>query len=283
MAGLDPIEALSEEDILQLLRDAFDEFDKDKSGEMGIGEFTQAWGFLGLKGTPEEINDAFKQVDVDNSGVVSFKEFAQAIKSNRLSEMSVSVVLRKMDGQLGNLGKYMDKVRGDLDVLRKTEQRRRLMKEEWEANIDQKTLEIIDKLNDALGNPKREIGDEEKFYNTLQETFNAYDADGSRQLGLPEYIESMRFLGKRESDEVLTQAFRSVDVDNSGQIDWPEYVFSVLGSKAAQYGTLARMEELSTLLDSTAGLLDNLRGSLAESQQSQAARAKRKLGLSGRM
>ena len=110
-----------------------------------------------------------------------------------------------------------------------------------------------------------------------------FDADGSRQMGLPEYIESMRFLGKRESDEVLTQAFRSVDVDNSGQIDWPEYVFSVLGSKAAQYGTLARMEELSTLLDSAAGLLDNLRRSLAESQASQAARAKRNAQLLERM
>ena len=87
-----------------------------------------------------------------------------------------------------------------------------------------------------------------------------FDADGSRQMGLPEYIESMRFLGKREFDEVLTQAFRSVDVHNFGRIDWPEYIFSVLGSKAAQYGTLARMEELSTFLDSTAGLLDKLRG-----------------------
>ena len=110
-----------------------------------------------------------------------------------------------------------------------------------------------------------------------------FDFDGSRQMILLEYIESVRFLGNRESDEVLTQAFRSVDVDNSGQIDWPEYVFSVLGSKAAQYGTLARMEELSTLLDSAAGLLDNLRGSLAESQASQAARAKRNAQLLERM
>merc|ERR1711997_858936 len=67
MAGMDILDALSDEDITELLRDAFNEFDKDNSGEMGVGEFTQAWSFLGLKGTPEEIADAFASVDTDNS------------------------------------------------------------------------------------------------------------------------------------------------------------------------------------------------------------------------
>jgi len=173
MAGLDPLDALSDEDIMQLLRESFDEFDKDGSGQMQIGEFAQAWNVLGLKGTPQEMQDAFKQVDVDNSGVVSFKEFATAIKDSRLSELSVSSVLRKMDGQLGNLGSYMDKLKSNLDVLKATENRRRLTKEEFEADIDAKTVEIIGTLNEAMGNPNRDIGDEEKFYNTLKDTFNA--------------------------------------------------------------------------------------------------------------
>lgn len=36
-----------------------------------------------------------------------------------------------------------------------------------------KTVEIIGKLKEAMGNLKRDIGDEEKFYNTLKDTFNA--------------------------------------------------------------------------------------------------------------
>ena len=40
MAGMDILDALSEEDITELLRDAFNEFDKDSSGEMGVGECT---------------------------------------------------------------------------------------------------------------------------------------------------------------------------------------------------------------------------------------------------
>ena len=42
------------------LTTAFNKFDTDSSGEMGQWEFTQAWLFLGLKGTEDEINDAFK-------------------------------------------------------------------------------------------------------------------------------------------------------------------------------------------------------------------------------
>jgi len=34
----------------------------------------------------------------------------------------------------------------------------------------------------------------------------------------------MRFIGKREADEVFINAFKSVDIDGSGIVDWPEYV-----------------------------------------------------------
>ena len=135
---------------------------------MGIGEFTQAWNFLGLKGTPDEINKAFNEVDVDGSGVVSFKEFSDAIQGNRLAELNVSGLLTKMDGTLSNLGSYLAKVGNSFDILKKTEERRRLMKEEWEANIDSKTVEIIQKLQKALGRPETQVDDEEKIYNTLQ-------------------------------------------------------------------------------------------------------------------
>lgn len=42
MAGLDPLDAFGDEDIMQVLKEAFDEFDKDGSGQMQIGEFLQA-------------------------------------------------------------------------------------------------------------------------------------------------------------------------------------------------------------------------------------------------
>ena len=46
-------------------------------------------------------------------------------------------------------------------------------------------VEIIQKLQKALGRPVEEVTDEEKLYKTLQDTFNCYDADGSCQMAFP--------------------------------------------------------------------------------------------------
>ena len=39
-----------------------------------------------------------------------------------------------------------------------------------------------------------------------------FDADGSRQLRLPEYIESMRFIGKREDDDTLAKVVKHIKI-----------------------------------------------------------------------
>ena len=55
-----PEDVMSEEKINKHLSDAFHKFDQDNSGQLGQWEFTQAWFFLGLKGTKEEINETSK-------------------------------------------------------------------------------------------------------------------------------------------------------------------------------------------------------------------------------
>ena len=56
-----------------------------------------------------------------------------------------------------------------------------------------------------------------------------------------------------------------------------------MGEKALKYGTLAKMELLSGLLNDADSLLSSLRSSLDEAQGSQAARAKRNEDLLARM
>jgi hypothetical protein len=89
MAGLDPSELLSDEEITKHLTDAFNKFDEDNSGELGAWEFQQAWFFLGLKGSEEEIKQAFGDVDTNNSGMIDLDEFCKAIKGNRMMELSL--------------------------------------------------------------------------------------------------------------------------------------------------------------------------------------------------
>merc|ERR1712110_709525 len=78
------------------LTDAFRRFDDNGNGTLDSWEFTQAWTWLGLKGSKDEIEDAFTSVDRDNSGVIDLDEFRNAIKSERLAELNLRVVLKKM-------------------------------------------------------------------------------------------------------------------------------------------------------------------------------------------
>merc|ERR1712142_202676 len=105
MMGVKPEDVMSEKEIDHHLETAFQKFDKDNSGELGQWEFTQAWVFLGLKGEESEIQGAFQSVDTNRSGLVDINEFKTAIKSERMSELSLMNVLDKMGVQWNNQDK----------------------------------------------------------------------------------------------------------------------------------------------------------------------------------
>merc|ERR1711981_83796 len=92
----------------------------------------------GLKGTEDEINEAFNSVDTDGSGV-DLNEFKKAIKSERLVELNLRNVLDKMGVKLNDMG-------GNYESFKATEQRRRLMKKEYEEKLANKTKEMISRL-----------------------------------------------------------------------------------------------------------------------------------------
>jgi Ca2+-binding EF-hand superfamily protein len=101
--GQDPAELLTEKQIEKVLNSTFKKFDKDGSDELEMPEFIKAWRFLDLKRDDEEIKRSFTNVDVDNSGIVERREFVDAIKGARMAELSLSVLMTQMDGQLEGL------------------------------------------------------------------------------------------------------------------------------------------------------------------------------------
>ena len=52
-----------EEQIQKLLVETYKKFDKDGSNQLELPEFQQAWEFLGLEGSDEEVKKAFVSVD----------------------------------------------------------------------------------------------------------------------------------------------------------------------------------------------------------------------------
>ena len=277
LLGMDPRDVLKPEEIDAHLKDAFNKFDEDNSGQLQRWEFTQAWFFLGLKGSEEEINKAFRDVDTNRSGEVDLGEFMRAIKSERMEELNLKHVLGKMGVQLNNLD-------GQYDRFKATEQRRRLLKKKWEENIGHLTKKIITKLSIVTSTPVPEKNPEkEKLYNTLKDTFNAFDTDGSAELGFDEYMDSWKFLNRPGDHNEIKRCFDSVDVDGSGRVEWSEYAFSMMGEDALQFGAMADLETLDSLITDADALLSNLQSANSEATENNALRAERNAELRARM
>ena len=57
------------------LKEAFDEFDKDKSGSLDLDEVVKLAAKLGAKAAKKELEELFKSIDVDHDNKLSFEEF----------------------------------------------------------------------------------------------------------------------------------------------------------------------------------------------------------------
>jgi Ca2+-binding EF-hand superfamily protein len=117
----------------------------------------------------------------------------------------------------------------------------------------------------------------------LKDTFNAFDKDGSMELGYEEYLESWKFLSRPGIDEEIKKAFESIDVDGTGLVEWTEYVFSLMGEKALNFGALADLETLHNVLKESEGIMNELRGALVEAKESTKDRVERNSEMRNRL
>ena len=119
-----------------------------------------------------------------------------------------------------------------------TAQRRRLLKQKMEEDMKNNLTVLVDKLCTLLNEP---VPDPEgrKLYQTMKDTFNAFDNDGSGALNFSEFKEAWRFLQKPGDDRRIKSAFDNQDVDGSGHVDQNEFAFALMGQEALKYGPLA--------------------------------------------
>ena len=61
----------------QELHDAFNLFDRDRSGTISAKELKALCKELGIKVNDREVHAILKQMDVDGDGEISFKEFSR--------------------------------------------------------------------------------------------------------------------------------------------------------------------------------------------------------------
>merc|ERR1712045_702999 len=85
---------LGEEQVLGI-KDAFDLFDKDRSGEITVGEMLEAMRSLGYDTEHGEAAEHVKNLDKDGSGALEFNEFYELLTA-RFSENTTKDELQRV-------------------------------------------------------------------------------------------------------------------------------------------------------------------------------------------
>lgn len=70
------------------LKEAFDKYDKDKSGTLEMDEVVKLASSLGAKTTKNDLEDLFKSIDVDRDNRLSFNEFLAWYRVGKHSKLA---------------------------------------------------------------------------------------------------------------------------------------------------------------------------------------------------
>jgi len=272
LTGSNPMDFLSPEVIDKHLTDAFNKFDYTNDGRLSFKEFGEAWRYLGLKASGDELREAFDVVDTDKSGLVDVHEFKTAVKDNRLTELNMTVLLDAMGVELGSIA---DRYK----AFSATQARRRAQRKTMEETLSERLSNCVNELCSITGKPRDTSKAE--VHREMRTTFDKFDRNGSGELNLEEYKKAWKFLGKPGTEQEMEEAFASVDIDNSGYVEWDEFVFSLQGEEAMKYGLLADMEVMLVLLGEISQDLSELRGERSDTQKELYALKERMAVLSG--
>merc|ERR1712062_347653 len=235
--GADP----EKEQVYNTLKDTFNAFDKDGSGEMGFPEYCEAWAFLGRGGSEEEIQKVWDAVDVDGSGLIEWTEFVFSLMGEDALQFGALADLENLTGLLNDTSSLLMSLRDDLAesqmsnserAERNAELRARL--ETMKGDMNKNFSGIFTKMLGIIGKDPSELLTDEQINKLLFETFKKFDKDASGELERPEFVKAWRFLGLKGGDTEISRAFKEVDTNMSGKIDKFEFAKSIKGNRTEE-------------------------------------------------
>lgn len=99
-----------------MIREAFNMFDEDHSGEIDKSEFRTLIGSLGLKLTDKQIDEMMKSMDKDGSGSIDYEEFSAAMRTFQFGKESS--IKQHIESAFNDYDKDMDAYISAQDFLK---------------------------------------------------------------------------------------------------------------------------------------------------------------------
>jgi len=233
---------LSEDHLHANLNRLFDKYANSNSC-LSFHDFTEIWRELNLEGSVDEIRSAFDLVDSDRTGFITRSDYVSTMRENRLTEMTINVLVEVVEEQLNNLATSQ---RANQQVLKKRKVQRKTM----ENKMSMQVKEMVEMLTELKGGTQRQRKRRESVstHRELTDTFSQFDKNQTGEMNLTSYKKAWRWLGKPGNEQDIENSFRSVDVDNTGVIDCGEFVKSFMSDEEAEEcGLAGDMKLLSEL------------------------------------
>lgn len=250
------------------MRETFDKFDRNGSGELNLEEYKKAWKFLGKEGTDEDITAAFTGVDIDNSGYIEWDEFVfslqgeEAMKYGLLADMEVMLAL-------------LDEISTDLAELRgdRTDAQRELYT--LKDRLQVLTREVTNKTENMVQRMKHVTGESSSIRlddldASLEEAFTKADSSKSGSLNVWQFSQAWMSLGLGGNEDDLKAMYGSVDrLGGMGKgMDLRQFLRVVKSQRLAELSLRSRLATLEYLFSKIEG------GSVATSTRRRLQRQK---------
>lgn len=235
------------------MRETFDKFDRNGSGELNLVEYKKAWKFLGKPGTEQEMEEAFKSVDIDNSGFVEWDEFVfslegeEASKYGLLADMEITLTL-------------LDEINDDLRVLRgersDTQKELYTLKERMaimQREVNNKTEGMVTRMRRLTGDTTSIKLDD--LDSQLRDAFNKADSNKSGSINLWQFSQAWMSLGLGGNEVELKELFGSVDrLGGLGNgMDARQFIRLVRSERLAMLSLRSRLSTLEYLFNKIEG------------------------------
>merc|ERR1719499_3001250 len=218
------------------LKDTFNAFDGDGSGELQYPEYCEAWKHLKQPDDADLIKKSFDGVDFDGSGYIEWSEFVFSIMKEDAGKVGP---LADLETLLGLLDDVDATIRAGTRALAETQesveerQRRNAKLKAKMKNLRGDMNNELNKLMGSLGvvSEGEDFFNEENIAKALEDAFHKFDKDQSGWLGFTEFARAWEDLGLGNREDEIMRAYYKVDEDRSGSIELKEFMDAIQGEK----------------------------------------------------
>jgi len=235
------------------MRETFERFDRNGSGELNLEEYKKAWKFLGRPGTDEEIVSAFKGVDVDNSGFIEWEEFVFSLQGDEAAKYGLLADMEKMLELLAEVHQDLMQLRGE-----RTDSQKELISLRDRLAMLQR--EATNKTETLVQRMKRVSGERDSIYlddldEQLRKAFNAADKHKSGSLNVWQFSQAWMSLGLGGNEDELKEYYSSVDrLGGAGKgMDVRQFMRVVKNERLAELSLRSRLATLEYLFGKIEG------------------------------